>query len=113
MFNNSYSSFQKEDHIEKKIIITIREKKYSRVELKVLDYGSGISKDKIKDIFDIPFQSNNNVNSGIGLFITKKMVEKIGGSIKFKSEEAKYTEVTLNLPFHKNERLPKENLRET
>ena len=113
LFNNSYNSFQKEDYIERKIVIKIREKKYSRVELKVLDYGSGIPKNKIKNIFDNPFQSNNKNSSGIGLFITKKMVEKIGGSIELQSEEGKYTEVTLNLPFHKNEKTPKENLRIT
>ena len=51
MFNNSYSSLQKKkDHLEKKIIIVIKEKKHFRVELKVIDFGSGIQQNKLKDI---------------------------------------------------------------
>ena len=111
LFNNSYNSYQKEDHLEKKIIIVIKEKKHFRVEIKVIDFGSGIQQNKLKDIFDKPFQTNDTASSGIGLFITKKMIEKVGGSIELQSEEGKYTEVTLNLPFHKKEKALKEKFK--
>ena len=111
LFNNSYNSYQKEDHLEKKIIIVIKEKKHFRVEIKVIDFGSGIQQNKLKDIFDKPFQTNDTASSGIGLFITKKMIEKVGGSIELQYEEGKYTEVTLNLPFHKKEKALKEKFK--
>ncbi len=103
LFNNSYNAFIKKD-IEKKIIITVTQKDTSKVEVKVLDFGAGIPDSKINNLFDIPFHVKDKAYSGIGLFITKKMIEKIGGKISLRSEEGKYTEATIDLPFYQEEK---------
>ena len=108
LFNNSYNALQKKG-IKKKIIITITRTGHKIAEVKVLDLGLGISAQKIKNLFDVPFQAKDQSDSGIGLFITKKMVEKVDGTISVNSEEGKYTEVTLTLPFHKEQKATNEN----
>ena len=108
LFNNSYNALQKKG-IKKKIIITITRTGHKIAEVKVLDLGLGISAQKIKNLFDVPFQAKDQSDSGIGLFITKKMVEKVNGTISVDSEEEKYTEVTLTLPFHREQKATNEN----
>ena len=108
LFNNSYNAFTKKE-IEKKIIITVTKKDTSKVEIKVLDFGAGIPDSKINNLFDIPFHVKDKAYSGIGLFITKKMIEKIGETISLCSQEGKYTEVTIDLPFYKEEKSHKKS----
>jgi signal transduction histidine kinase len=77
------------------------EKKF--VLFKVEDSGIGIPKDEQDKVF-AKFERASNVDqveetgSGLGLFLTKKIIEKLGGKIGFKSEEGKGSSFWIKLP---------------
>ena len=57
------------------------------VEIKLEDNGLGVSEDALEKLFDIfyrtdPSRSNPSKGSGLGLSITAKIIEKLGGSIR-------------------------------
>lgn len=61
----------------------------------VTDQGIGIKEEDIPHIFDRFYRAKQNVNPdsvGIGLALTKSIVDGMGGSIKVKSEEGKYAQ---------------------
>ena len=69
----------------------------------VCDTGIGIPKAEIKSIFKSFFRASNAVNSqemgsGLGLMLTQKLVEKLGGKLSFVSEEGKGTTFCVKLP---------------
>ncbi len=73
--------------------------------LNVKDTGIGIDKEKQDFIFDDFRQasegySRNYEGSGLGLTITKKFLEKLGGSIKLNSTPGKGSIFTLSIPYY-------------
>jgi PAS domain S-box-containing protein len=73
------------------------------VEIKVIDTGIGIAEQDYLNIFEEFRQASEGYNrnfegSGLGLSITKKLVEKFGGSISVESEIGKGSTFTLKLP---------------
>ena len=66
----------------------------------VTDTGSGISKDKVDKIFDRFIMANNQVQgTGLGLYISKIIVEKLGGEISVRSQVDVGTTFTFTLPY--------------
>lgn len=77
------------------------------VNISVKDTGIGIPKKVQEDIFKRFFRAENAVRkvtegSGIGLFITKSIVEDHGGRIWFESEENKGTTFYITLPIFRD-----------
>ena len=67
--------------------------------VKVIDNGQGISTEAQPKIFDMFFRaSENSKGSGLGLYIVKDMVERLGGSINLESERGEGTTFTIKLP---------------
>lgn len=66
--------------------------------IKVKDNGKGISKSNKKFIFDRFYQLGERSGTGIGLALTKNLVELHQGIIKVKSNENKGTSFTVLLP---------------
>lgn len=65
----------------------------------VADNGQGISKEYHDRIFDMYFRANQNAKgNGLGLYIVKKAVEKLDGSISFESEYAGGSTFRVALP---------------
>lgn len=84
-----------------KIIISAREINNETIEVKVIDNGIGIPKDKIDRIFDKFYQceeSHKKSGSGLGLSITKRIIELLNGDIQYDSIEGIGTTVTIKLP---------------
>lgn len=73
-----------------------------KLTLIVSDTGQGIADDEIKHIFERFFTSSNTKltrgGTGIGLNLTHKMVELLGGSITVESKWNKGTTFTVHLP---------------
>lgn len=77
----------------KRIWIKVEENKlYTRIYVK--DEGMGIPESELPNIFTRFYRVHQEVNPnsvGIGLALTKSIVEGMGGSITVRSEEGKYT----------------------
>ena len=82
----------------------VTESGYGQYEFKVKDNGIGMSKEFLETIFD-PFTrvKSSTVSgiqgTGLGMAITKNIVDMMGGTIDIVSEENKGTEVTLEFSF--------------
>lgn len=85
-----------------KISIKIN-KKNSSLYFEIKDNGVGIPSSDQKYIFQKFFRSGNALRhktegSGLGLYITRSIIKKFGGKIKFKSEEGKGSTFWFILP---------------
>ena len=67
------------------------------VEVSVTDTGSGIPAERLGAIFD-DFVTTKKRGLGLGLAITKRIVEQLGGSISVASELGKGTTFTMRFP---------------
>jgi signal transduction histidine kinase len=69
------------------------------VDVRVRDTGAGIPPDQINKIFDPYFTTKQSKSgTGLGLYITKKVVEDHAGSIKVDSTPGEGTTFTIRLP---------------
>lgn len=73
------------------------------VAIVVKDQGVGIPKSEQDRVFQKFFRAKNvrkrdTDGNGLGLYITRTIIERLGGSISFKSEENKGTIFTVKLP---------------
>ena len=82
---------------------------FAKYEFRIKDNGLGMSKEFLKHVFDAFEREETSTKSGIqgtglGMSITKKMVELMGGDIQVESEKDKGSEftVTLDLRLQKN-----------
>ncbi len=63
------------------------------------DNGIGIKEEYIKKIFDMFFRATDKgEGSGLGLYIVKQTIEKLGGSIQVKSQYGEGTSMNILLP---------------
>jgi PAS domain S-box-containing protein len=78
-----------------------------KVRVSVIDYGHGIPKDFQSQIFQKFSQADSSATrsksgTGLGLSISKTIIEKLNGTLKFKSEPNKETVFYVDLPiWHK------------
>lgn len=79
-----------------KIIIKLESRK-GRILFSVMDQGRGIAGEQAAAIFE-PFVSFKDSGLGVGLYLTKKIVEAHGGKICFKSSPDAGTVFTVELP---------------
>ena len=83
--------------------ITVRtEDRSGRVVLSVADNGCGMSPAFLKESLFRPFQSTKTKGLGVGMFQSRMIVEKHGGSIQVESATGKGTTVRVSFPV-KNE----------
>jgi two-component system sensor histidine kinase VicK len=73
----------------------------------IKDTGVGIPKEELKNIFTKFFRSKisekiNTEGSGLGLYVSKKIIENHGGKIMADSEEGRGTTITFYLPIKKD-----------
>jgi signal transduction histidine kinase len=70
------------------------------VELRISDTGKGITKEKIKNIFD-PMVTSKVYGPGLGLTFALKIIQDHNGVISVESEEGKGTTFTIRFPAEK------------
>lgn len=77
------------------------------LKFKVIDTGVGISREHSKNLFRmfnvLKRDTLNSRGTGLGLTISKKLTELLGGEIKVKSEENKGTEISFTIKEVKDE----------
>src|SRR6185369_1533682 len=70
-----------------------------RVTITVRDRGTGISPENLSRVFD-PYFTTRRTGTGIGLAISRNIVEGLGGRITVASQPERGTEVRIELPLH-------------
>lgn len=73
-----------------------------RVLVEISDSGCGIPKDKIEKVFD-PYFTSRKDGTGLGLTISKKIINAHGGEILVHSRENIGTTIGVSFPVHKEE----------
>jgi signal transduction histidine kinase len=69
----------------------------SKVSIFFEDTGTGISRENLSKIFD-PFFSTKESGLGLGLAMTRRVVEEHGGKVDFQSAEGKGSTITMSFP---------------
>ncbi len=74
------------DALPQKGTLSIRvRKRFDRISLVVADNGHGISPDNLGRLFQPFFTTKNDQGNGLGLALSRKIVERHGGSIRARS----------------------------
>lgn len=83
---------------EKQGIISIQEKlKDGKITITVKDNGKGMSKELLEKIKE-PFYTTKPKGTGLGVSLSDEIIKAHNGTLNYKSEEGKYTQVTITLP---------------
>ena len=103
---NNALKFTKEGNILVKTEMIENVNDTVQIQFTVKDTGIGIPKNKLQDIFERFTQANTDTNrtyggSGLGLSITKKLIEFQGGNIEVQSAVGVGTSFTFTLPYKK------------
>lgn len=111
---NVLSNAVKYTHAGGSILMQVNEKESDKpntaqFEFRVRDNGMGMTAEFLKTIYEPFTRANSSTVSGIqgtglGMSITKNIVEMMGGHIEIFSEENKGTEVVLNIGFSLHEK---------
>ncbi|MBI4228909.1 MAG: HAMP domain-containing histidine kinase [Deltaproteobacteria bacterium] len=67
------------------------------IAIEVVDTGPGVTEEVMKNLFT-PFFTTKDVGSGLGLYTSKEIIEKMGGKISVYCVKDKGCTVTLSLP---------------
>jgi len=100
---NAYK-FTKEGFIEVEAVVVSKTNGKYQTLIKVTDSGIGIKKEKQEHIFKEFTQAEDNTDKkyggyGLGLTISKKLTELLGGKISLRSDENKGSSFTIEIPF--------------
>jgi len=85
---------QKDYH---KIVFTVRQSK-AHILFEVFDNGVGMDSDTVAKIFTPFFSSKGRKGTGLGLYISNKIIEQHGGTIRVRSTPGQGTLFTIRLP---------------
>ena len=101
ILNNLVSNavkYQREEEKNPKVSLSVQVSEEEAI-IHIQDNGVGIIEDHLNKIFQIFFRSTDFKNGlGIGLYIVKEALTRIGGDISVKSTFGKGTEFTLVVP---------------
>jgi len=81
-----------------KVILRILKAETWAVEFQVLDNGCGMDEETKNKIFQRFFSTKGSRGTGLGLMITKKIIDEHQGIIEFESEKGKGTRFVIRLP---------------
>ncbi|WMI65729.1 ATP-binding protein [Aestuariibaculum sp. YM273] len=101
LLSNAFKFTPKEGNVQLNVIPIAGKK---QIKVSVSDTGSGIPKDELELIFDLFYQSKTNKKnkgSGIGLALTKELVDLQKGTIEVESSEVEGTIFTFTIPITK------------
>lgn len=82
-----------------RIVLSVTEVPGGKTCLKFKDYGVGIPNSMQSEVFKMYFRGHDeSKGNGLGLYVAKKAVTEMGGSIELSSKERSHTEVSVFLP---------------
>ena len=68
------------------------------VAIRIADTGCGMSQETLDKLFTVFFSTKGSKGTGLGLPVTRKIIEEHGGSIDVQSTQGKGTTFTISLP---------------
>jgi signal transduction histidine kinase len=68
------------------------------VMIRIKDHGSGMDRDTLDNVF-LPFYTTKSEGTGVGMAITKKIIDEHGGTIRVQSQPGRGTEINIRLPY--------------
>lgn len=80
------------------IVRTRLDAEQGRIEIRVIDNGTGIPPEVQAKIFNLFFSTKGKKGSGIGLAATQRLILDHGGTIRYETEPNKGTEFIVHLP---------------
>jgi signal transduction histidine kinase len=83
---------------EGKVILRSGKTEDWAVEYQVLDNGCGLDEENRAKVFQSFFSTKGSKGTGLGLMITKKIIDEHGGVIEYESEREKGTKFVIRLP---------------
>jgi signal transduction histidine kinase len=81
-----------------KVILRSRKTEDWAAEYQVLDNGCGMDEENRAKVFQSFFSTKGSKGTGLGLMITKKIIDEHGGVIEYESEREKGTKFVIRLP---------------
>ncbi len=81
-----------------KVVLRILKTESWAVEFQVVDNGCGMDEETKEKIFQRFFSTKGSRGTGLGLMITKKIIDEHQGAIEFDSEKGKGTRFVIKLP---------------
>jgi PAS domain S-box-containing protein len=105
VFRNLISNAIKFSKPDTQIIIDGKVKEGDRVEIKIKDFGIGMSPEIIENLFNKAHRpkrigTNKERGTGLGLILCSELIELHGGSIEVISSEGSGSEFTVSLPLN-------------
>jgi signal transduction histidine kinase len=76
---------------------------HERLSLAFADSGVGVEKEKLDKVFE-PFFTTKSRGLGLGLALTRKVIEEHGGKVQFDSVPGEGSVVTLHFPLEEEQR---------
>ena len=103
MFTNLISNSIDAMELGGRLDLTISNESDGDVQVSVGDSGCGIAADNIESIFNPFYTTKGEKGTGIGLWVVKGIVERLGGSIAVESSTSGQTGTcfTIKLPAHR------------
>jgi two-component system, sporulation sensor kinase D len=101
LIKNAFQSFSNSE-ANKQVAITIKPIKKDNIIISIRDNGDGITQENFKNIFN-PFFTTKEKGTGLGLPVSKRLIELLGGSITITSNVGEGTEVAIHLPLNYKE----------
>jgi signal transduction histidine kinase/DNA-binding response OmpR family regulator/ligand-binding sensor domain-containing protein len=98
LLSNAFKFTPKEGYIQLNVVPTNSKKS---IKISVIDSGSGIKKEELDTIFELFYQSTigkKNKGSGIGLALTKELIDLHKGKIEVESIPNEGTTFTVTIP---------------
>jgi signal transduction histidine kinase/DNA-binding response OmpR family regulator len=105
--------FTAEGEVRLSLSLVNRNTDHQLLSFSVQDSGIGIEESRLNVIFEKFTQADDSISrtpggTGLGLYIVKELISKMGGSISVQSTPGKGSEFTFEIPFHINEEINQE-----
>ena len=101
LMSNAVDACRDDPDKVKQLQVTIRTRRETdeMLSFKIVDNGIGMDADVQDKLFTSFFSTKGHLGTGLGLMVTRKLVEEDGGSISVASTPGEGTTVTVGLPY--------------